>query len=194
MYSERLLLLLQNEFRDKETLTSIQFSFLKSRLFRFFHKLFLLLFVHVFVQSSDVSIQLFSFHLLLLFLLLFLPWEILCQVSCLFTIETFSFLHQMGLFVDRHCINVHCVRVFPFRKNESSVGSASSSFLRAICCSSSDLLHSFPRMIESCCPLVPVFEGFGQFLKGQDSSLDWNGKGFAKKVNDSSRFGSKPRF
>src|SRR5271155_3650527 len=129
MYFRQSSLLLQNECRGKETLMSIQFSSLKTCLFRFFHKLFLLLFIHVFVQSSDVSIQLFSFHLLLLFLLQFLPWAIFFQVSCLFTIETFSFLHQMSSFVDRHCIDVHCVQVFPFWKNESSVGSTSSSFL-----------------------------------------------------------------
>src|SRR5271155_3846080 len=125
MYFGRLSLLLQNEYRDKEILTSIQFSFLKTRLFCFLHKLFLFLFIHIFVQSSDVSVQLFSIHLLLLFLL----WAILCQMSSLFTVETFSFFHQCGSFVDRHCVNVHSVRVFPFWKNESSVRITSSSFL-----------------------------------------------------------------
>src|SRR5271155_1486362 len=194
MYFGRLSLLLQNEYRDKEILTSIQFSFLKTRLFCFLHKLFLLLFIHVFVQSSDVSVQLFSVHLLLLFLLLFLLWAIFCQMSSLFTVETFSFFHQCGSFVERHCVNVHSVRVFPFWKNESSIRSTSSSFLRTIRCPSCDLLHPFPRMIESSGPFVPIFEGFGRFLEGQDSSLERNGKGFAEKVNDSSRFCSKFRF
>src|SRR5271155_566558 len=166
MYFGRLSLLLQNEYRDKEILTSIQFSSLKTRLLCFFHKLFLLLFVHVFVQGSDVSVQLFSFHLLLLFLFLFLLWAIFCQVSSLFTVETLSFFHQCGSFVDRNSVDVHGVRVFPFREDKSSVGSTSSSFLRAICCSSCDLLHSFPRMIESRCPSVPVVEGFGRFFEG----------------------------
>src|SRR5271155_700446 len=120
MYFGRLSLLLQNEYRDKEILTSIQFSFLKTRLFRFFHKLFLLLFIHVFVQSSDVSVPLVSIHLLLLFLLLFLLWAIFCQVSSLFTVETLSFFHQRGSFVDRHSVNVHSVRVFPFWEDKSS--------------------------------------------------------------------------
>src|SRR5271156_7207300 len=90
MYFGRLSLLLQNEYRDKEILTSIQFSSLKTCLFCFFHKLFLLLFIHVFVQSSDVSVQLFSVHLLLLFLLLFLLWTIFCQMSSLFTVVRLS--------------------------------------------------------------------------------------------------------
>src|SRR5271155_1574434 len=166
MYFGRLSLLLQNEYRDKEILTSIQFSFSKTRLFCFLHKLFLFFFIHIFVQSSDVSVQLFSIHLLLLFLLLFLLWAIFCQVSSLFTVETLSFFHQCGSFVDRHSIDVHSVRVFSFWKNELSIRSTSSSFPRTFCCSSSDLLHPFPRMIESSCPFVPVFEGFGRFLEG----------------------------
>src|SRR5271163_1589414 len=185
MYFGRLSLLLQNEYRDKEILTLIQFSFLKTRLFCFLHKLFLLLFIHIFVQSSDVSVQLFSVHLLLLFLLLFLLWAILCQVSSLFTVETLSFLHQCSSFVDRHCVDVHSVRVFLFREDKSSVLSASSSFLRAISRSSCYLLHPFPRMIESSCPLIPVFEGFGRFLKSQDLSLEWNGEIFTIEVDNS---------
>src|SRR5271156_1392208 len=132
MYFRRLSLLLQNEYRGKEILTSIQFSSLKTRLFRFLHKLFLFLFIHIFVQGSDVSVQLFSIHLLLLFLLLFLLWAILCQVSSLFTVETLSFFHQCGLFVDRHSVNVHGIWVFPFWKDKSSIRSTSSSFLQAI--------------------------------------------------------------
>src|SRR5271155_4665629 len=127
MYFGRLSLLLQNEYRVKEILTSIQFSSLKPRLFRFLHKLILFLFIHIFVQGSNVSVQLFSIHLLLLFLLLFLLWAIFCQVSSLFTVETFSFFHQCGSFVDRHCINVHSVRVFPFWENESLIRITSSS-------------------------------------------------------------------
>src|SRR5271155_4796425 len=119
MYFGRLSLLLQNEYRDKEILTSIQFSSLKTRLFCFFHKLFLLLFIHIFVQGSDVSVQLFSIHLFLLFLLLFLLWAIFCQVSSLFTVETLSFFHQCGSFVDRHCIDVHSVWLFPFWEDKS---------------------------------------------------------------------------
>src|SRR5271156_5829552 len=186
MYFGRLSLLLQNEYRDKEILTSIQFSFLKTRLFCFLHKLFLLLFIHIFVQSSDVSVQLFSVHLLLLFLLLLFSWAIFCQVSSLFTVETLSFFHQCGLFVDRHCVDVHSVRVFLFWEDKSSTRSTSSSFLRAICCSSCDLLHPFPRMIESSCPLIPVFKVFGRFLESQDSLLEWHGESFTKEVHNGS--------
>src|SRR5271163_4319786 len=98
---------------------SIQFSFLKTRLFCFLRKLFWFLFIHIFVQGSDVSVQLFSVHLLLLFLLLLLLWAIFCQVSSLFTVETLSFFHKCGLFVNRHCVDVHGVRVFPFWEDKS---------------------------------------------------------------------------
>src|SRR5277367_353128 len=106
-----------------------------------------------------MSVQLLSVHLLsflLLFLLLFLL-KILCQVSCLFTSETLSFLHQLSSFIDGHGVNVHCIWVFPLRKDKSSVGGASSSSFRALCHSSSYSLHSLPRMVEFRCPFVPFF-------------------------------------
>src|SRR5271156_6111062 len=104
-----------------------------------------------------MSVQLLSVHLLsffLLFLLLFLL-AILCQVSCLFASETLSFFHQQGSFVDGHCVDVHCVRVFPLGKDKSLVGGVSSSAFRAFCRSSSYSLHSLPRMVEFRCPVIP---------------------------------------
>src|SRR5277367_88634 len=104
-----------------------------------------------------MSVQLFSVHLLpffLLFLFLFLL-AVLCQMSCFFASETLSFFHQQGSFIDGHGVNVHCVRIFLFRKDKSSVGGASSSSSRALHRSSSYPLHSLPRMVEFRRPIIP---------------------------------------
>ena len=100
MYFVKSFLLLQSEYQDKETLTSIQFSSLKTRQFRLLHKFFLFSICHLLKQPPNVSMELFPVHRLLWLRLLFLLGTILRKMSVLLAIKTFPFLHKGVSFVE----------------------------------------------------------------------------------------------
>ena len=61
-----------------------------------------------------MSVELFTVHLLLWFLLLFLllltPFRaVACSVASVFAFETSAFLHQFGSFIERQSVDVHSV-------------------------------------------------------------------------------------
>ena len=121
----RFWLLLQSKCQDKKILTSTQFSFLKTRILCFFKKLVLLLLVQVFEDCSNMSVKLFSIHLLfqlfslLSFVLCFFR-TFVCSVAGLPAFEAPSFLHQLGSFIEHQSVDVHHVQVsFLPRKIES---------------------------------------------------------------------------
>src|SRR5271168_4760327 len=108
MYSVQQDLMLQSVFRDKERLTLIQFSFLKTQVFSAFPKLFFFFCVQFCNHASDMSIERVSFPFLFggfhsfvfrcFFSLLVLREIVLlmvfCHMTCLSTDETFSIFHQ----------------------------------------------------------------------------------------------------
>src|ERR1700678_388494 len=114
MYSVRQDLMLQSVFQDKETLTLIQFSSLKTRVFSAFPKLLFLFCVQFSNHAPDMSIKHVSFPFLFwgfysfifwcFFFLLVLSKIVLlmvpCHVSCLSRTETFSIFHQLVPFVN----------------------------------------------------------------------------------------------
>src|ERR1700678_4087511 len=114
MYSVRRDLMLQSVFRDKERLTLIQFSSLKTRVFSALPKLLFLFCIQLSDHAPDMSIKFVSFPFLFgsfhsfVFWCLFSPlilgevifFMVLCHMSCLFTDETFSVLHQLRSFVN----------------------------------------------------------------------------------------------
>src|SRR5271168_1860792 len=111
MYSVRQDLMLQSVFRDKERLTLIQFSFLKTRVFSAFPKLLFLFCVQFSNHAPDMSIERVSFPFLFRGFYSFIFWRIfsflvwseivlfmvLCHMSCLSADETFSFFHQRSM-------------------------------------------------------------------------------------------------
>src|ERR1700678_4155211 len=114
MYSVRQDLMLQSVFRDKERLTLIQLSSLKTRVFSTFPKLLFLLCVQFSNHAPDMSIERVSFPFLFrgfhsfifrrFFFPLFLSGIILlmvfCHMSCLSADEAFSFFHQLRSFIN----------------------------------------------------------------------------------------------
>src|SRR5271163_1935166 len=108
MYSVRQGLRLQSVFRDKERLTLIQFSFLKTRVFGAFPKLLFFFCVQFSNHAPDMSIERVSFPFLFRGFYSFVFWRIFCllvlskiilymvpcHMSCLLTDETFSIFHQ----------------------------------------------------------------------------------------------------
>src|ERR1700678_3750581 len=104
MYSVQRDLMLQSVSRDKEILTLIQFSFLKTQVFSAFPKLLFLFCVQFRNHASDMSIKGVSFPFLFRSFCLFVFWYflsplflrgfillmVLCHMSCLSTDETFS--------------------------------------------------------------------------------------------------------
>src|SRR5271168_3532761 len=109
MYSVRRDLMLQSVFQDKERLTLIQFSFLKTQVFSAFPKLLFFFCVQFRDHTSDVSIKRVSFPFLFwgfrsfvfryffspLFLRGFVLLMVFCHMPCLSTDETFSIFHQL---------------------------------------------------------------------------------------------------
>src|ERR1700678_4106334 len=114
MYSVRRDLMLQSVFQDKETLTLIQFSSLKTQVFSAFPKLLFFFCVQFSNHAPDMSIECISFPFLFrgfhsfifrcFFSLLVLREIVLlmvfCHMSCLSTDETFSIFHQLVSFVN----------------------------------------------------------------------------------------------
>src|SRR5271155_1287748 len=114
MYSVRQDLMLQSVFRDKERLTLIQFSFLKTRVFSAFPKLLFFVCVQFSNHAPDMSIERVSFPLLFgtfnsFVFRCFLSSRILgevvllmvfCHMSCLSTDEAFSIFHQLVSFIN----------------------------------------------------------------------------------------------
>ena len=89
--------ILQSKCQDKEILTSIQFSFLKTRILCFFKKLVLFFIVQVFENCTDMSIKLLSVHSLFLFILLSFVFcsfrAFICLMSSLLTFEALTFFY-----------------------------------------------------------------------------------------------------
>src|ERR1700678_674926 len=114
MYSVRQDLMLQSVFRDKERLTLIQFSFLKTRVFSAFPKLLFLFCVQFCDHAPDMSIERVSFPFIFrgfysfifqrIFSFLVLSeivlFMVLCHMSCLSADEAFSFFHQLCSFIN----------------------------------------------------------------------------------------------
>src|SRR5271168_2595020 len=114
MYSVRQDLMLQSVFRDKERLTLIQFSFLKTRVFSTFPKLLFLFCVQFSNHAPDMSVERVSFPFLfrgfysfvfwrifsLLVLSKIIPFMVFCHMSCLSTDKTFSIFHQLVPFIN----------------------------------------------------------------------------------------------
>src|ERR1700678_261220 len=114
MYSIRQDLVLQSVFRGKERPTLIQFSFLKTRVFSAFPKLLFLFCVQFSNHAPDMSIERVSFPFLFMGfysfifrrIFSFLVWSeivlflVLCHMSCLSADATFSFFHQLRLFIN----------------------------------------------------------------------------------------------
>src|ERR1700678_3190605 len=114
MYSIRRDLMLQSVFPDKERLTLIQFSFLKTRVFSAFPKLLFFFCVQFSNHAPDMNIERVSFPFLFggfysfvfrrIFPLLVLSkvvlFMVLCHMSCLSTDETFSIFYQLVSFIN----------------------------------------------------------------------------------------------
>src|SRR5271168_1102820 len=114
MYSVRQDLMLQSVFRDKERLTLIQFSFLKTRVFSAFPKLLFLFCVQFSNHAPDMSVERVSFPFLFggfysfvfrcIFPFLVLSevvlFMVLCHMSRLSTDKTFSIFHQFVSFLN----------------------------------------------------------------------------------------------
>src|ERR1700678_2144168 len=114
MYSVRQDLMLQSVFQDKETLTLIQFSSLKTRVFSAFPKLLFFFCVQFSNHAPDMSIERVSFPFLfrgfysfifrcLFFFLVWIeivPFMVLCHMPCLSADEAFSFFQQLHSFIN----------------------------------------------------------------------------------------------
>src|ERR1700678_3900880 len=114
MYSVRQNLMLQSVFQDKERLTLIQFSFLKTQVFSALTKLLFLFCVQFSNHSPDMSIERVSFPFLFRGFHSFVFWRIFsllvlsevvllmvfCHMSCLSTDEAFSIFHQLVPFIN----------------------------------------------------------------------------------------------
>src|ERR1700678_2387264 len=114
MYSVRQDLMLQSVFQDKETLTSIQFSSLKTQVVSALPKLLFFFCVQFSNHAPDMSVERVSFPFLFrgfhsfvfrcFFLLCILGEVVLLMVlghmSCFLADEAFSFFHQLIPFVN----------------------------------------------------------------------------------------------
>src|ERR1700678_859873 len=112
MYSVRQDLMLQSVFRDKETLTLIQFTSLKTQVFSTFPKLLFFVCVQFCNHAPDMSVEHISFPFLFwglpsfvfrcIFSLLVLReivlFMVFCHMSCLSADEAFSIFHQLVSF------------------------------------------------------------------------------------------------
>src|SRR5271168_1441172 len=108
MYSVRRDLMLQSVFQDKERLTLIQFSFLKTQVFSALPKLLFLFCVQFGNHAPDMSVERVSFPFLFWGFYSFVFWcifslcilgevvllMVFCHVSCLLADEAFPIFHQ----------------------------------------------------------------------------------------------------
>src|ERR1700678_1696188 len=123
MYSVRQDLMLQSVFQDKETLTLIQFSSLKTQVVSALPKLLFFFCVQFSNHASDMSVERISFPFLFRGLHSFVFWcifpllvlrEIIlfmvsCHMSCLSTDEAFSIFHQFVSFINAQGVDIHSI-------------------------------------------------------------------------------------
>src|ERR1700678_1171702 len=114
MYSVRQDLMLQSVFQDKETLTLIQFSSLKTQVFSALPKLLFLFCVQFSNHAPDMSVERVSFPFLFRGFHSFVLWcffsllvlrkivllMVFCHMSCLSADEAFSIFHQFVPFIN----------------------------------------------------------------------------------------------
>src|SRR5271168_3086615 len=175
MYSVRQDLMLQSVFRDKERLTLIQFSFLKTQVFSAFPKLLFFVCVQFRNHAPDMSVKCSSFPLLFgtfnsFVFRCFFPFCILGEVvlfmvlghmSCLLADEAFSIFHQPVSFFNAQGIDIHSIGVL-FSSEKSSVRGSGFSLPLVRVCSSHYPHHPPPLMVELRSPIIPVFQLFGR--------------------------------
>src|SRR5271168_1386958 len=125
MYSVRRDLMLQSVFQDKETLTLIQFSSLKTQVFSALPKLLFFFCVQFSNHAPDMSVERISFPFLfrglhsfvfrcifsLLVLRKIILFMVLCHMSCLSTDETFSIFHQLVSFINAQGVDIHRIGI-----------------------------------------------------------------------------------
>src|SRR5271168_2160762 len=170
MYSVRQDLMLQSVFRDKEILTLIQFSSLKTQVFSAFPKLLFFVCVQFCNHAPDMSVECRSFPLLFgtfnpfVFRRFFSPcilskvvlFVVFRHVSCFLTDETFSIFHQPVSFFNAQGVYVHGVGIL-LSSEESSVRGSCLSLTLISVCSSHYPHHPPPLMVELGGPIIPVF-------------------------------------
>src|SRR5271168_1168590 len=175
MYSVRQDLMLQSVFQDKETLTLIQFSSLKTQVFSALPKLLFLFCVQFSNHAPDMSVERVSFPFLFwgfysfvfrcIFSLRILGEVILlmvfCHVSSLLADEAFPIFHQPVSFFNAQGIDIHSIGVFPSSEKSSVRGSGFSLPLVRVC-SSHYPHHPHPLVVELHSPIIPVFQLFGR--------------------------------
>src|ERR1700678_559719 len=175
MYSVRRDLMLQSVFQDKETLTLIQFSSLKTQVFSAFPKLLFFFCVQFSNHAPDMSVECISFPFLFRDFHSFVFWcffsllvlrgivllMVFCHMSCLSADETFSIFHQFVSFINAQGVDVHSVGVL-LSSEESSVRGSSFSLSLVRVCSSHYPHHPPPLMVELRSPIIPVFQLFGR--------------------------------
>src|ERR1700678_3971086 len=134
MYSVRRDLMSQSVFQDKERMTLIQFSFLKTRVFSALSKLLFLFCVQFSNHAPDMSVECVSFPFLfwgfysfifrcifsLLVLSKIILFMVLRHMSCLSTDEAFSVFHQLVSFINAQGVDIHGVGIL-LPSEESSV-------------------------------------------------------------------------
>src|SRR6202522_4547394 len=175
MYSVRQDLMLRSVFQDKETLTLIQFSSLKTQVVSALPKLLFFFCVQFSNHAPDMSVERVSFPFLFwcfhsfvfrcFFSLLVLREIVLlmvfCHMSCLSTDETFSIFHQFVSFINAQGVYVHSVGIL-LSSEESSVRGSSFSLPLVRVCASHYPHHPPPLMVELRSPIIPVFQPFGR--------------------------------
>src|SRR5271168_5343815 len=175
MYSVRRDLMLQSVFQDKEILTLIQFSSLKTQVFSAFPKLLFFVCIQFCNHAPDMSIERVSFPLLFgvfysfvfrcIFSLCVLGEVVLlmvfCHVSRLLADEAFPIFHQPVSFFNAQGIDIHSIGVL-FSSEKSSVQGSRFSLPLVRVCSSHYPHHPPPLMVELRSPIIPVFQLFGR--------------------------------
>src|ERR1700678_297792 len=186
MYFVRQDLMLQSVFRDKERLTLIQFSFLKTQVVSAFPKLLFFFCVQFCNHAPDMSVERVSFPFLFggfhsfifrcVFSLLVLREIVLlmvfCHMSCLSADETFSIFHQLVPFVNTQGVDIHSVGIL-LSAEESSVRGSGFSLTLVCVVPSHNPHHPPPLVVELSSPFIPIvqflwggFEGENLFLQG----------------------------
>src|SRR5271168_3040550 len=177
MYSVRRDLMLQSVFQDKERLTLIQFSFLKTQVFSAFPKLLFFVCVQFCNHASDMSVERISFPFLFRGLHSFVFWcifsllvlreivllMVFCHMSCLSADETFSIFHQLVSFFNAQGVDIHSIGIL-FSSEKSSVRRSGLSLTLICVCSSHYSHHPPPLVVELCGPIIPIFQLFGRGL------------------------------
>src|ERR1700678_730160 len=175
MYFVRQDLMLQSVFRDKERLTLIQFSSLKTQVVSAFPKILFFFCVQFCNHAPDMSVECVSFPFLFggfhsfvfrcFFSLLVLREIVLlmvfCHMSCLSADEAFSIFHQLVPFVNAQGVNIHSVGIL-LSSEESSVRGSGFSLTLVRVVPSHNPHHPPPLVVELSSPFIPIV----QFLWG----------------------------